>query len=472
MELGNERIQNCEFRDFVVGVGISLNGITQNAENITLVDCSFHSMKSAIAIGQDQSRNITVYNISVYAAKIVFDCTSYGRGSGNCPSIFGADIGDVKYIFHTFSFGSAASINGLYSEGIYSIGTLGGGGAADGYAFNGCAFNFANSPPGKGAIVYRLACMAFAVFSGCQFSLSENEPIWIINLGTMSFNSCWFYGSTTPDDASPKLWINGNRERVFFNDTVVDMIRAPQGHRGANFNNVLSIDYKDDPFDVAMLPGTLFYRNLDYPSPFEFLPSLRWVASRYPLVDLGDCDIIVPNPVDGTATFSVPAQFEGLIAHGDFIWAFSKVFCPLDPPYDKAQVSIVLGKVATVTATQTATQLQVVLAYVPKIVKNSETIHLYVIYLPRVHPPTTGEIDFSVSNTKLTTSNGGYFSQYERIRDRQGCILEGTFIVNHPDSEGFIQLSRPATKPANVSDQMTLDLYDADVREINMTPVF
>ena len=199
-------IQNCEFRDFVVGVGISLNGTTQNAENITLVDCSFESMKSAIAIGQDQSRNITVYNVGIYGAKIAFDCTSYGKGTGNCPSIFGADIGGVKYIFHTFSFGSGASINGLYSESIYSMGTLGGGGAHDGYVFNGCAFNFVNSPQGKGAIVYRLACMAFAVFNGCQFSLSENEPIslsgnepiWIINLGTMSFDGCWFYGTTPP----------------------------------------------------------------------------------------------------------------------------------------------------------------------------------------------------------------------------------------------------------------------------------
>jgi hypothetical protein len=457
-------------------VGISLNGITQNAENITLVDCNFNSTKSAIAIGQDQSRNITVYNVVIYGAKIAFDCTSYGKGTGNCPSIFGADIGGVKYIFHTFSFGSAASVNGLYSESIYSIGMLGGGGAADGYVFNGCAFNFVNSPPGEGAIVYRLACMAFAVFSGCQFSLSENEPIWIINLGRMSFNGCWFYGSTLPDDASPKLWINGNRERISFNNTVVDMIRAPQKHRGANFNNVLSIDYKDDPFDVAMLPGTLFYSNLDYPYP-AVLPSLRWVASRYPLIDLGDCKITVPNLVDGTATFSVPAQFDGLIAYGDFIWAFSKYFCPFDKPYDKAQTSIALGKVATVTATPTG--IQVMLAYVPKIVTtvtipSTETIRLFVIYLPHVHQSATGEIDFSVSDTKITTSNGGFFSQYERIRDRQGCILEGTFIVNRPDSDGTgsILLSRPATKPANGSDQMTLDLYDADVREINMTPVF
>jgi hypothetical protein len=120
-------IERCFIHGFVVGIAISPNGITQNAENIAIDACTISSTKSSIAICQDQSRHVTCRNLAAVSTRYVIDCTHYGKGSGPCPSIFGANIGYAKTIFSTFSFGAGAVIDGLYCEVVLSLGVLGGG---------------------------------------------------------------------------------------------------------------------------------------------------------------------------------------------------------------------------------------------------------------------------------------------------------------------------------------------------------
>lgn len=89
-------------------------------------------------------------------------------------------------------------------------------------------------------------------------------------------------------------------------------------------------------------------------------------------------------------------------------------------------------------------------------------------YLPRIHNPVTGTVDLATSSTDVTLPSPGYASQwqpYNRIRDKQGFIQEGTYVASV--SGAVITLSRPlpAGTPA------TLDLSDADVRGLNTTRV-
>ena len=104
-------IERCTVSNFVVGIAIAPNGVTQNAEDISIDNCIVTSTKSAIAVCQDQSRGVSCRNLNVTYAKYVIDCTHYGKGSGDCPSIFNAVISTVKYVFNTYSFGSGTVLD-------------------------------------------------------------------------------------------------------------------------------------------------------------------------------------------------------------------------------------------------------------------------------------------------------------------------------------------------------------------------
>jgi len=493
-------IQRCYITNFVVGIAISPNGIfnppnpppnfppnveiTLNAENISIDDCFIGSTKSAIAVCQDQSRALSCRNLGVHSAKYAIDCRHYGLGSGDCPSIFNANIGWVKYLFNTYSFGSGAVFDGIYSEGSLSIGVLGGGGTYDGYVFNGCAFNltYVGTRPSVG---YHLANLARATFNACQIALGEWNvagpagPLWIIGGGPLSFHDCLLGAVNFPDN-SPAIWVMEAPQRTSFDNTGV--VYAPLG---AMFSRVLSLDYVGTLVNHAVLPGCYIHQITD---PMPDPPSPRWVASGLRQIQVGEVlgkpAFLSLHPSTGTATFTTKdLKTLGLIAPGDLI-SMTQPYPGAIEGYPGTPIAGMLGKVQAVE--QVDDQLLgpfivVTVGHVPDYVFTNPApgpgIKLYMVGYPKVHQPTAGTTTSSDPTKVLLSPSLGPNAWLvgDRIRDDKHYIPPGAFVAAvGTDPKGALvslTLSLPMDSPPP-PDGTPLNLYDADVRVFTSTQVY
>ena len=123
-------IKNCRIRNFTAGIIISQNGVTLNAENIHVEDCSIDGVKVAYATCQRQSKANTVRNLICWEnVETVFDGVSYGQGQGNIPYIDGANI--AGKVYQIFNFGAqqfSTSAQKIFAETIVRIGNIVDGG--------------------------------------------------------------------------------------------------------------------------------------------------------------------------------------------------------------------------------------------------------------------------------------------------------------------------------------------------------
>jgi hypothetical protein len=473
-------LERCFIYGFVVGIAISPNqfvvngraGNTQNAENIAIDACTIFSTKSAIAICQDQSRSITCRNLNVNHAKYVIDCTHYGKGSGNCPSIFGANIGYVKYIFSTFSFGAGAVIDGLYCEVVLSIGVLGAGGSADGYVFNGCAFNLMCSTT-RPAIGHHLVNLARATFNACSLNVisvntnsdmtEEPVPLWMYAAGaSTSFREC-LIGIPNYVDNSLPFWINGSFECVIFDNTGV--FQAPLD---THLSRVVAVNTISAIYNRTMLPGCFIHTLLEKES------SPRWVAGGQRFIALGDAHTTsLAIASDGTATFMPPTT--GVVAVGDLIF-LRKFYDKIIESYPGVPVAPVMGKVIAVDASTGVATMK----WVPDYVVNEAVVNgkppgsgdlMYVVGFYKLHYTTTGTV---TNGSKLIT--GVVASPYtwiagDRIRDDGHLLPPDTYVTAYDSATATITLSRTITA-STPPDGTKVKLYDAEVRTFASTQVY
>jgi hypothetical protein len=495
-------IEDCTIRGFVVGVAISPSGspTMQNAEDITLSNCSIGSTKSSISIGQDQSRNVTLRNVSLGGAKYAIDCMNYGKGSGNCPAIFGANVGRCKYIFNATSVGATPSINGLYAEAFMSLGRLRGGfsgGMLDGYVFNSCSFSFYATTSGSGSIDLHLLNEAATIFNGCSFGNTEssNEPIKIYNRGTLSLNSC-FFTALRPDDAA-RFWISGFKERVHVQNTAVSDGLHPER---ARFSDHLVVDVFDNYATYPVFPGSFFASTIDFPNKDQLhvnAPALdeytlRWVPPKFPTIIIGGSS---PSPSNlhqervevsfdratGTATFQT--RDYQLLREGDLILMYddeeiTDLADDVRYPGTRQHVyprsaQLLLGKISEPVSDPT-----VKVSFVPASLlgRQSAQARLRLVYFPRIHPATVGDttqgrshVEVAIASSNVTgMTPATAWAVGNRIRGRG--IAPGTHITQieqvRDATRGTVYtftISRPATESAK-----HVRLYDADIRTIEM----
>lgn len=481
---GSSAVQICDcwISGFAVGIGISLSGdlLQQNCENISIVDTTIANTYAAIAVGQDQSRNITLRNLDISGSKIGVTCIDYGKGTAPCPSLWGGNVDYAKYLFRTFSFGGGAVIDSVYTELVVSIGLLGGSTNCDPIVFNGCAFNFYATPvvdqsatipyptryPAPG---YRLLNMTTATFQGCSFTLGvskpvnqvavivNTEPMWIQNLKNLSFRTCIFYsypaayteGGTTKYIDHPPFWINSYPDRVTFdNCNVSDAYVGSYG--GATYSQVNPVRDMNVVINTPMLPGTLYF------AVTTMAESLRWVSNGIPFVPLGTVPVTVNS--DGSATFTTTNT--AALHTGDLIRTMTQYNTPFQgTPWAGDVVEVILGHVRSI---DTGTG-KVTIEYAPDFVPTGTATHtLYMQYLPRVHLPGTATVQ---NATTVMVSNGTYWKPNNRIIVSNGTMTPpGTYVtaVNGND----LTLSAPlvgwqANTPYRV--------YDADIRELSNT---
>jgi hypothetical protein len=469
-------LEGCLIVGFVVGVSIGISGSSEEAssENITLVDSEIHHTRVAIAVGHHKTRNLSARNLVVRGAEYFINCTDYGNGKGNCPSLFAAAVQQTKHLFSTTSFDSTPSINALQCESTLGIGQLMGAGSHDGHVFDACRFNLAPTPPGSPAPL-RLATGAPTVFNGCQFATSSAEPMWFVNIGLLTFNSCTF-GASVADD-SHRFWINGLRDRVAFNDCWMSQTDNAGGV--AKLSRMLPLQAMSVLSRTTVVPGCLFYETSASYAP----SSLRWVAGGYRAVSIEQVELELHD--DGIATFT-PAQ-RTCLRVGDFVWS-STAYSHIFTASQGTSVQLVIGRVTAIDA-ETG---KVTLGDVPECVaprrgkrQSRESHALGLVRMPMVHLPTTGDIvqgsrDRYDKIIHVATPRGwpswtSSWRRGDRIRATDpgspesptwDIIPEGTYIVNDPPADGFILLSASAAGP-----RRGIRLFDADVRELSTTPV-
>jgi len=460
-------IESCDISNFVVGIAISPNQFlvgkdlvnTQNAENIAINACSFSMTKSAIAVCQDQSRSVTCRNLSVVCSKYVIDCTHYGKGTGPCPSIFGATIGWVKYLFSTASFGSGAVIDGLYCEAVLSIGVLGGGGARDGYVFNGCAFNLICSST-RPTVGFHLVNQARATFNACSLGVvtvaADAVPLWIYGDTAMSFHDCSIGVANYPDNALP-FWINGSFASVVFDNTAI--VQAPFG---ATLSRTVTVDYMNNILNQTMLPGCFLHALLDNAFWGTNASSPCWIAGGQRGIGLGDASTTsLSIATNGTATFMPPTR--GVVAVGDFIY-LRKSYGNVIESYPATASAPVIGKVTAVDATTGLATLGWVPDYVASGAKPGAGDLMYVVGFYKVHHSTTGTVT-NGSNviTGVSASNASTWIASDRIRDDAGLLPANAYVKSYNAVAATITLSRTVTANTPPGGQV-VNLYDADVR--------
>jgi hypothetical protein len=118
-------IENCDVKHFVVNYMISPTGYMQNAERIVIRDCWGDRCKSAIAVGQHQTRSVYVENFGCWVkTETVLDSERYGEGTGCPPDVNGLNIaGGVRYVCRLNNwFSNGMHIVNMHAEELGSLG--------------------------------------------------------------------------------------------------------------------------------------------------------------------------------------------------------------------------------------------------------------------------------------------------------------------------------------------------------------
>jgi len=438
-------IKDCQISQFVVGIGIGMAQVLQNAENITIKDTFVGSCKAGIVVGQGQSRNVNCYNISV-SAKYCIDTADYGQQGGATPNIYGANMGGWC-LFNLSSAGDSAVFNSVYSESVMMIGQIGGVTAT----FNSCMFSFSGTPNNKPAVDFHLHSTVPVTMNSCNIGYgtsSSGSPLEILKFfGPVVFNGClfgmWQPGQVTADASEfmqPAIYFDTEAE--FHNCRMIDT----QDTTGSPFtaltrlSSTMAIDFLANYNGFQAIPGSFFYpRASAAPQGMGFISG----PLDYAILGNGATTFTVTNNGDGTASVTLNPLAVSVLKKGDVIIS-NQVFFPFWGQWISQGAANIVGKVKSIVGND------VVLNCVSPSITNF-TAYLYIWTLPRIHQPSYGS--WTGDQVTLTTSSA-IWKIGQRIYG-DGFVF-GTRISN---IIGSVLTVSPATNWGSSG-----RLYDADIK--------
>jgi len=451
---------NCVFkglfiREFVVGVMITPNGITLNAEQIWFDNCRIEQCKSGFAIGQSQSRTVSYTNGRSSQCLYCFDGANYGSQTGYAPRIDTVSCSG-KYLFNVKSQFNQPSViaDALYCESAYSIGFLGisGAGGLMPSVLRGCSFRlrsvetypdfhlmawgpvnfqscyFDRESPGEGGRLspfrifhYGAGGAALMKFDACVFHMDVNYDLELyLAFTTGGAGSAQHLRDITFDNC----WVNRDNTRGLTQTALSQQIQA---HRDNTINGGLVAPGGQYSFAHSSQKGKFYVARAEEAT-----------------ITLGSLTVTDGN--DGTATFT--AADGSLINTGDLIFSnTTKNYEAPDGDVDLAVTWNCLGQVTNVAGND------VTIAGFPQNL-GSGTYELYMFWWPRFHQGSTGDTNSSTSLTNVSPASAWKIGQ----KIRGSGIVDGTHITNIVGST--FTLSKAATATAT-----GVRLYDADIYE-------
>ena len=229
-------VKNCSIKQFMVGIALSPNGVTQNAEMINILEDDIESCRVSIAICQDQSKTINIKGLKVWSSvHTVLDGVHYGQGLGG-GSVFCENWNIAGYVNELFNITTSRfplSCKDIYSESLFRIGTVG------------PMANFGNTE------------IDFLVGSGMP------EADYIIS-GTPNFNG----GMIRYYDGDPFHRLNFNNLKVKFSDMTL------------NNPPITSALYGNLKYPIPQFENVnLWLTGQTLTTPYDTLIPIRWVPN-------------------------------------------------------------------------------------------------------------------------------------------------------------------------------------------------
>jgi hypothetical protein len=438
------KLESCSVREFVVAFMLSPNGQTANCEDITFYDCKTLYNKVAIAIGQSQSRNVNVYNLTSWFHLIAFDGMTYGSRTGYCPNIFGANISFVKYIFNTTaSYMATLCVNGLYSESLGSIGFINPSAAiiSNGMVMSGCTFAFLqvdNVSPD-----HHLTAYAPVTFIGCNFNFSrQNVPYRFLHYwpyAPLTFTGCAFKAfDKEPNFAMSGIGSGAAYSDVVFNNCVLSLGTSLQSYSNYTKSYIITNYDKKYVTNGALLQVQNSGANLLY-----------MVASNEKTLSLGSVAITISG---ANATFTVA---DGTIVRvGDTI--INTTATNYEGPLMTAAIADSWNAVGIVT---NVNGNDITVTGLPQTLVNG-TYALYKTWGAKCHSATTGD-----THSNTTVDNVANYAAWAIGDPITGTgIPAGTYVTNIVTTTFTISKAATATAAG-------VRLYDADLYKFTGTAV-
>lgn len=436
-------IDNVSVTDFVVGVMITPNNVTQNAEDIYFRACSITGAKSCLAVGQSQSRAVSWQGGDAAFAYYGFDTKTYGRQQGSLPNIDGANMAG-KYLFNVSpNFGTPPAIQNIHAESFASIGNFyNNASSQQAVTFISCSFNFSDFSVGGTSLAYADSLYSATPptkFIGCSFNTANFAgPIRMYTAGSIDFDSCTF---RTVNYELP-FWRGGTDALQFNNLSFRNCLVEFDSTRGNN-NTVLSdetlvyyfnsVDRSYAPFGgrVKLYDNTTNARRLYWNANVP-LSQNETTISATQAITVG---------ANGIATMTVPDGT--LVREGDAVISTTS-FTPQDisAPATYNPIGIVTSVVGN----------NVTFSGVPQNLA-SGTYSIKTAWWPRYHLTSTGDVS-SGSNQILNVTNPTTWKIGNKINGTG--ISVGTYVTNVSGTTLTISKAASAT---NVG----VRLFDADL---------
>ena len=443
-------IDNVRVEEFVVGIMITPNQVTQNAEDIYFRAAFVGYCKVGIAVGQSQSRAVHWYGGNSFFCYYGFDTRSYGAQQGTLPHIDGANMAG-KYLFNcTTNFGTPCNIQNIHAESFASIGSFFSGATLQQpITFSGCAFAFADFSIGGASRAYAdstFSSTAPVKFIGCEFDNSAFNGIYRMYANSsLDFDSCTFQ---TKQFELP-LWRSTGVNALQFQDmTFRNCVVINDATRGVNpsalTDDMIAFDFTRLNRRYAPYGGRVrmydsaanaqrVYWNANVPQTQN-----ERVISATQVVTVG---------ADGIATMTTPDGT--LVRVGDTIisvTAFSPELGPAGSTYNP------IGVVTSVVGND------VTFSGVPQNFV-SGTYNIRNVWWPRYHLASTGDVT-SGSASILNVTNPTTWVVGNKIRGTG--IPVGAFVTGV--SGTTVTISKAATLT-----NLTVRLFDADTHYVTGT---
>lgn len=442
-------IIGCRFSNYPVGMAVSINGYTQNAEMINVDSCSFAFNKVAYAVGQDQTKENLFNNCRIWERiHTIIDCTNYGAGIGCPPYVNGMNVAAGDYAIYQI-INMEEGRHGFYAhqifaESLFKIGVLKPMDFVPNHSstFSECDFHFI--APDYGVPSADFLIQGKASFFGCSFKIIGNITNYRPKLSNRQCNVS-FYGGTiqiplqsVPQTTAPTY----NLVEDGANFTDCSVIGYPTN---SNFNK------KYHTNQIGLLQGVpIGTTTVGWADNANVRHEFRYNQnSSDNLIALESAVVTVNN--DGSGSVTLSAGSIALLRVNDYLVsdktaAYSIIQNPTygTPGSAFIDVNPVLGKITAIVGTTVT--LSGVGVNVP--VGTTASIPVYVNYIRFINNPISCTITNgspTLTAVEYCPTTLGTISPPADMRIEHPAFPVGTYVVSVNTGAGTITLSQNAT---------------------------
>ncbi len=457
---GTVTIEGCAIFGFTVGIAITPTAATQNVESVAIRDCNFACNRVALAIGQDQARNVTVENCTGVYQQFFLTNRIYGYGGLKFPNavpprLHNICIGRTKYVFDVNTPTAVLNVSSMYVETSLSLGYVGAEGTnTDNLCacFTGCEVQILTLP-GK-QVDFLLWNVQPVEFNSCAFFSSDNlfaanytivQPMVFYNQAALLFTNCVLdqlsMGPTSSSDPNVDKLTKGSFSIAFENPGMVRFVDS--WFRDTSFTAaraMMTMDY--DATDPTKL------RRQPLPSPEYVIEGtrLRCLGTKLKSVRVAT-NVTLAAGADGEATFTASAG--GLVNVGDVVYLSTTSYAP--QWFDSSGSAGTSGSAHFVGVVKSVSGSTVTVKYVPQRLWSllSLTVSLDVRYFARYRDLSYGTLTNGSSTVSSVTPDPalGTWIANDRVEHAatSPAIVPGAYVTAASTNQLTLSLSATAS---------------------------